>query len=132
MAKREKRAPVPVDGDPSPLGVSIGALLGKEAPVDSGEAAKTPGDPKPADAKAGALPKRAVLARETKGRGGKTVTTVSFRDGEGDLPALARELRTALGCGGTAEEGLVILQGDQVQRAAEWLSARGVKVIKGN
>ncbi|WP_029166231.1 translation initiation factor [Aminiphilus circumscriptus] len=74
---------------------------------------------------------RVVLRRERKGRGGKTVTVV-----EGvPVPlaeGLACALRKGLGCGSRVEEGVVVLQGDQVERSAAWFTARGVKkVIRG-
>ena len=130
MAKREKRPIIPVDGDGAPLGVSIGALLGKEPSETTGESRASTPTPEPA--KEEGLPKRAVLTRETKGRGGKTVTAVSFRDGKTDLEILAKELRAALGCGGAVEGERIILQGDQVIRTAEWLASRGVKAVRGN
>lgn len=74
---------------------------------------------------------RVVLRRERKGRGGKTVTVV-----EGvPVPlaeGLACALRKGLGCGSRVEEGVVVLQGDQVDRSAAWFTTRGVKkVIRG-
>jgi translation initiation factor 1 len=47
------------------------------------------------------------VSRETKGRGGKTVTLVRGVPLEGDaLAALGKRLRTACGTGGTAGTGL--------------------------
>jgi len=132
MAKREKTGRIDVECNSSPLEVSLGALLGK------GETSETPRkEMKNEDAgtrkKGSTLPGRAILFRETKGRGGKTVTVVSFREEiPGDPEEMAKKLRTALGCGGTVEDGRIILQGDQVERASAWLSAKGVKTTKGN
>jgi len=132
MAKRERTERMDMEGSSSPLEVSLGALLGKE------EVTETPRkEMKNADTgnreKRSPLPGRAVLSRETKGRGGKTVTVVSFREGVPDDPeGLAKQLRTALGCGGTVEDGRIILQGDQVERASAWLTAKAVKTTKGN
>ena len=73
-----------------------------------------------------------VVRREKKGRGGKTVTRISGL-GDQDLPALARDLKRALGCGATVEEGDVLVQGAQVERAAAWLEQRfGRTVVRGN
>jgi translation initiation factor 1 len=41
---------------------------------------------------------------------------------------LARELRSACGAGGTAREGVIELQGDQRDKAAAALVARGLRV----
>jgi translation initiation factor 1 (eIF-1/SUI1) len=76
---------------------------------------------------------RVVLSRESKGRGGKTVTATAFRDSSiPDPEALARELRRALGCGARVEGDRLILQGDQIDRASEWFVARGARVVRGN
>ena len=75
MAKREKTGRIDVEGSSSPLEVSLGALLGKEeAPERTGKELKND-DPGPRQKK-GTLPGRVILSRETKGRGGKTVTAV--------------------------------------------------------
>ena len=73
-----------------------------------------------------------VLRRERKGRGGKTVTVV---DGlpSADLVGFARDLKKALGCGATVEDGSVVLLGDLAERARDWLAARGAKrIVLGN
>ena len=69
-----------------------------------------------------------VLRRERKGRGGKTVTLVSGLT----LPAprlelLAKALRKGLGCGAVVEQGSIVLQGDMVERAREWLGRHGAR-----
>lgn len=73
----------------------------------------------------------AKLRLETKGRGGKSVTVVY------DLPrnaafveGLAKELKRALGTGGTATEGAVEIQGDHRERLRAHLSKRGF-LVKG-
>lgn len=79
-------------------------------------------------------PARAVVRLERKGRGGKTVTTVSHLGLPADaMEAWCAELRKHLGCGGAVEEDQLVLQGDQRDRAADWLGAsKGVgKVTKG-
>ena len=127
MAKQAKKTRVDIEPAVEPLALSLGALLGREETVNmpegvSHEEKKPPGSPRE-------LPGRVVLSRETKGRGGKSVTRLSFREGTpSDVPALARSLRTVLGYGGTVEDGDILLQGDQVERAAEWFAARRVRV----
>jgi hypothetical protein len=46
---------------------------------------------------------------------------------------LARDLKKALGCGATVEDGSVVLLGDLAERARDWLAARGAKrIVPGN
>ncbi len=45
------------------------------------------------------------------------------------LEDFAREMRRALGTGGSVEDALIVLAGDQVERAAAWLRARGASRI---
>lgn len=95
---------------------------------------KGPEPAKPAPAKP-AAPARAVVRMERKGRGGKEATVVELRRGQdadrSPLPAAelerwCRELKQALGCGGTVDGGLIILTGDLRPRIAAALEARGV------
>ena len=71
----------------------------------------------------------ARVRREKKGRGGKTVTTVTgvpLPDAE--LRTLAKELRRACGSGGTMKDGVIEIQGDHADTVVAELDARGVKV----
>ncbi|MFN7132545.1 MAG: translation initiation factor, partial [Myxococcales bacterium] len=75
-------------------------------------------------------PARAVVRMERKGRGGKEVTVVE----QLGLPAKElekwlKDLKGALGCGGTVEEGALVLQGDQRERLEALLIRRGVKKV---
>lgn len=71
-----------------------------------------------------------VVRRTRKGRGGKTVTTITgLRGDAAALDRIARELRTALGCGAACEDGAIALQGEQTDRARAWLEARGAKRV---
>ncbi len=133
MAKRQKPPSIPVDEDSLPLGLSLGELLGKNMPQKTETPEEKAPLPEPALPER-ALPGRVILARETRGRGGKTVTSLTFREGDPSDPGgLARSLRTDLGCGGAyeEEERRILLQGDQVERAAEWFTRRGTKVTRG-
>ncbi len=79
--------------------------------------------------------KQATLHRETSGRGGRTVTVVSFKPAPDAALAelLARTMRKGLGCGSHAQDGKVVLQGDIQDRAENWLTRRGVKkIVMGN
>lgn len=71
------------------------------------------------------------VRRETKGRGGKTVTSVSGIPLLGDeLKALAKALKRRCGTGGTLKDEVLEIQGDQVQLLVDELSARGFQVKK--
>jgi len=63
---------------------------------------------------------------ERSGRGGKTVTVVDgFTGTDDDLQALGRTLKTRCGVGGSAKDGLIIIQGDFRQRVVELLQSLG-------
>lgn len=71
------------------------------------------------------------VSRESKGRGGRTVTLVRGLALKADaLAALGKRLRTACGSGGTARDGVLELQGDHVQRVIELLGAEGFANVK--
>ncbi len=65
------------------------------------------------------------IRRETKGRGGKTVTIVKGL--VGDLRAWKKELQKVCGAGGTVKSPEIEIQGDQRERIARFLSAKGIK-----
>lgn len=68
----------------------------------------------------------ARVQRESKGRGGKTVTVVRGLPLDATtLAALGKQLRTACGTGGTVRDGVLELQGDQADKVMAWLAARG-------
>ena len=68
------------------------------------------------------------MRREKKGRGGKTVTTIS---GLSLDPAALRDLTTALkrrcGAGGALKDGVVEIQGDHADVLTAELEARGFR-----
>lgn len=75
---------------------------------------------------------RVGVRHESKGRAGKMVTVLSGLP-EPHLEALCKALKTAFGCGATVEGPDVVLQGDQTERVAPWLTAHGVRrVSRGN
>lgn len=75
-------------------------------------------------------PARSVVRYERKGRGGKEVTLVEKLDlGAAELEAWCRDLKRALGCGGSVEGSAILLAGDQRGRLAALLEARGVRKI---
>ena len=68
------------------------------------------------------------VSRESKGRGGKTVTIVSglWLD-DAKLQELAKRLKQVCGTGGTVKEGKIEIQGDQCERVLAELQNRGYK-----
>ena len=69
-----------------------------------------------------------MVSAEKKGRAGKTVTRVQGLP-PGELPALARQIKAALGCGATFEGDDLLLLGSLVQRCVDWLEARGATKV---
>jgi translation initiation factor 1 len=78
--------------------------------------------------------KKLVVRRERRGRGGKTATVIDgIRVSPSALERIAREIRRALGCGASVEEGRVVVQGDLAPRVERWLVEHGApKVVVGN
>ena len=73
----------------------------------------------------------ARVRRETKGRGGKTVTTVSGVPlAEDALKELASALKKRCGTGGALKDGVIEIQGDHVELLLEELAKRGFKAKK--
>ena len=69
------------------------------------------------------------IRREVKGRGGKTVTTISGLPGDdAELRALAKELKQLCGTGGSLKDGVVEIQGEHRDKLADALRARGLEV----
>lgn len=69
------------------------------------------------------------VSRETKGRGGKTVTLIRGLSLDADaLAALGKRLRTACGAGGTLRDGVLEIQGDHCGRVIALLAADGFSV----
>jgi translation initiation factor 1 len=74
---------------------------------------------------------RVEIRRETGGRGGKTVTTVSGFVGIGlpEKEQLAKKMRAACGCGGTVKDGAIEIQGDQREKIAAILTEAGFRPV---
>lgn len=66
------------------------------------------------------------VSRQTKGRGGKSVTVVRglALDAEA-LAVLGKQLRTACGAGGTVKDGVIEVQGDHCDLVMETLRKHG-------
>jgi len=73
----------------------------------------------------------ARVRRESKGRGGKTVTTVSGVPlAEAELKELASALKRRCGTGGALKDGIIEIQGEHVELLLEELARRGFKAKK--
>jgi translation initiation factor 1 len=71
----------------------------------------------------------AYLHRESKGRGGKTVTVIkNLILSSSDMKSLAKKLKAACGSGGTVKEGLIEIQGEHREKIAATLDKMGYKV----
>jgi translation initiation factor 1 len=69
------------------------------------------------------------VARDRRGRGGKTVTTISGVPGsDAERDALAQTLKKLVGSGGTVKDGVIELQGDVRDRVEGKLAELGYKV----
>lgn len=63
---------------------------------------------------------------DKKGRKGKAATIVAgFTLPDDEVEGVARQLKTRLGCGGSARGGAILIQGDKRREVAEALSALG-------
>lgn len=82
-------------------------------------------------AKAGATPAGdgvVRVSRQSKGRGGKTVTLVKgLALDPVALAALGKQLRTACGTGGTVKDGVIEVQGDHCDLVMQTLDKLGHK-----
>jgi translation initiation factor 1 len=73
---------------------------------------------------------RVKVRRETAGRRGKAVTTISGVPlDDAGLRALAGGLKKRCGVGGSAKDGVIELQGDHRDVVVEMLRAEGYEVV---
>jgi translation initiation factor 1 len=81
------------------------------------------------------LPKDKQLLKvktDSKQRAGKIVTLVQGFEGTNeDLEALGKLLKTKCGTGGSAKEGVIIIQGDYKEKMIVWLKDWGYVLTKG-
>ncbi len=89
----------------------------------------------PEDTPQDTLPKDKQKLRvklDSKQRAGKIVTMVEgFVGTEDDLQALGKQLKTKCGAGGSAKEGLILVQGDYKEKIIGWLKDWGYSLTKG-
>ncbi len=118
---------IPVDDRSALLQRPFSGLAGASAPQQP-PAPVTPEPPPPPSRKN--APAWAVVRIERKGRGGKEATVIEKLELRGsDLERWAKSLKQELGCGGLVEGRAIVLQGDQRDRAATWLEAKGVRKV---
>jgi len=71
----------------------------------------------------------AYLHRESKGRGGKTVTVIkNLILSTSDIKSLAKKLKATCGSGGTVKDNLIEIQGEHRDKVAAALEKMGYKV----
>lgn len=75
-------------------------------------------------------PAWAVVRMERKGRGGKEATIIEKLGLKPvELEKWCKELKQALGCGGSVDGDAIVLQGDLRQRLPAVLTAKGVAKV---
>lgn len=127
-----KRTKITGDNDAlstNPFAAALGDLAGlpKTEPELEPSAPTEPEPEEPLD-----LGRRAIVRRQSKGQGGKTVTCV-----EGLPPETATEfvgrIKRELGCSGRIRDGVLILGTRDHARVGAWLRDAGVpRVTLGN
>ncbi|MEL1245831.1 translation initiation factor [Flavobacterium sp. DGU11] len=66
---------------------------------------------------------------DKKNRGGKVATVIKgFEGSDDDLKALAKQLKTLCGVGGSAKDGEIIIQGNFREKIMDFLVKEGYKV----
>ncbi|MFT3890565.1 MAG: hypothetical protein QM730_02935 [Anaerolineales bacterium] len=71
----------------------------------------------------------AYLHRDSKGRGGKSVTLIkNLTLSEDDMKSLAKRIKQDCGVGGTVKDGMIEIQSEQRERIAEILQKLGYKI----
>lgn len=71
------------------------------------------------------------VSNDRKMRAGKTVTLVEgFSGSDDDLEQLGKTLRQKCGAGGSAKDGVIIVQGEFRDRVYDWLMQQGYGVKK--
>ena len=69
------------------------------------------------------------IRRESKGRKGKTLTTVfGFDLDKEDLKNIAKSMKQHCGTGGSAKAGIIVIQGDHRDKIKKFLESQGYTV----
>ncbi|MBW8358217.1 MAG: translation initiation factor [Weeksellaceae bacterium] len=65
---------------------------------------------------------------EKKGRNGKPVTLIEgFEGSDEDLKTISKKIKTTLGIGGSAKDGIIVIQGDNRDKIMKMLQEMGYK-----
>lgn len=71
------------------------------------------------------------VRKESKGRGGKTVTIISgLQLSDAGLSLLALKIKQKCGAGGTVKDGNIIIQGDALDAIIQQLQDEGIKATR--
>jgi len=126
MSRKER---VPTDGGANPLAQNPFAAL-SSAGLPQG-APTFPATPAAKIAPPAKNRGRVEVRRETAGRGGKTVTSVSGFTGIGlpEKESLAKQMQRACGTGGTVKDGRIEIQGDHREKIAAILTEAGFRPV---
>ena len=129
---RERRPDPKVDTNPLAGGLTHNpfAALGGGGSKSAAERTSVPAS---SNAKSQAAPapasgSRPVASKERKGHGGRTVVRVTDL---ADAADYARTIGRDLGTGARLDGPDLVVQGDQLERVINWLTARGHAVIRG-
>ena len=107
----------------NPFADALANALGVEAPQTTERMAWNEDD----EALDGTGSRWVHIGFEKKGRGGKTVTLVTFQNPSVDTSEWAKKLKTRLGVGGSVDPDGIVLQGDVRTKAEAFLQAEGYK-----
>lgn len=70
-----------------------------------------------------------ICKYEKKGRNGKPVTILeNYNVADEDLKQLAKELKSQLGVGGSAKDGIIVIQGNYRDKIMDILKEKGFSV----
>lgn len=83
----------------------------------------------PEEATVKSLQKETLVCKfEKKGRNGKPVTLIEgFEGTEDELKNISKKIKTTLGIGGSAKDGIIVIQGDNRDKIMKILQEMGYK-----